>query len=233
MSTGEGFEAVLEYVRIWLCTDGGGDEHPLRLIKLSQRADGGRSDTREIWLTSRQQIRSRLSKKILHALRDEECRRKGKREAHPASVPFPELPPPNKRFWCPTFSRGSGDPDETHDENNGGRRDERYNDEEPCWYHLAGLVRVRYVEIDRREGSFEWFDIFPTTGNGCDGDDDNPVEDVGCDELHRRHADSFDGPHVCESVCLMTTVRGRMQVKSRAGRQTSQNAQWDKRIKGS
>jgi hypothetical protein len=31
----------------------------------------------------------------------------------------------------------------------------------------------------------------------------------------------------------MTTVRGRMQVKSRAGRQTSQNAQWDKRIKGS
>lgn len=207
MSTGEGLEAVLEYIVVRLLADPRGDEYPCWIEELSHRVNCVVSDTVQVWLTSRQQIRSWLSEKILHTLRDEERSRKRKCEAHPTGVPLPELSPPNERLGRSTFGGWSRNPDKTHDEDDARRRNERNNYEKPCRYHFARLVWVRYVEVDGREGSFEWFDIFPTASNGCDGDDDDPVEDVGCDEAHRWHADSFDGPHVCESKCLMTRVR--------------------------
>ncbi len=53
MSTGEGLEAVLEYVLVGVCADSGADEYPRWVEDLSNRIDSVLPDSRQVWLASR------------------------------------------------------------------------------------------------------------------------------------------------------------------------------------
>jgi hypothetical protein len=126
---GEGLEAVHEFAAsaaVGVSAYAGCDHDPVWAVHdiLQDGSDEKFVDFREIGPAAGQQVGSRLSEHELHALCDHECGRERECEAHPANVPFPELPPPNQRLGSSSASSRSGNEEHAHDEDDAGGRDQ-------------------------------------------------------------------------------------------------------------
>lgn len=137
VTTGERLEPVFQKIVVGRLADGRGDEHPVLIEGLpNNRIDSEFLNAAEVRLAARQQIRSRLSEEVLHALGDHEGSGQGECETHPARVPLPEFPPPDERLGCSPLRRGSGDEQQTHEEDDAGGCNERNDDKKPSWDQL-------------------------------------------------------------------------------------------------
>jgi hypothetical protein len=173
VSTGEGLEAVHEFAAsaaVGVSADARCDHNPVWAAHnaLQDRSDEKVVDSLEVGVAAGQQVWARLSEHELHALCDHECGREREREAHPANVPLPELPPPNQRLGSSPASSRSGNEDHAHDEDDAGRRDKCDEDQEPCRDGFVVLEGIRDVKIDGRKGSIIWVDVFPASADCCD-----------------------------------------------------------------
>jgi hypothetical protein len=117
-------------------------------------------------LAARQQVGTRLSKQKLHALGNHESSCKRQRQSHPTRVPFPKLSSPDERHGCATAGGWTWDEDDAYKEDDGGWDDESNDGHEPCWNRLMVLKGVRYVEVDRRKGSFIGCQVLPASTDG-------------------------------------------------------------------
>ena len=170
VAAGERLEAVLELVCVVGGADCRSDEDPVGVQGMADDAANGMVlDVVEVGLASRQQIRARLAKEVLHALGDHKGGGQRESEPHPARVPFPQLAPPDARPGRAGLGGRARDEQQADEEDDGGRGDEGDEDEQPGGDLLGGLVGVGDGEVDGREGAVEGLDIFPAGAEGGDG----------------------------------------------------------------
>ena len=91
MAAGEGFEGVVDQVRVWVLADAGVDEGPPRIKVLAVATNDVLLDVCEVGLAASDAAGSRLAEEVLHALGDEKGNDKRESESSPAFLPLPEL----------------------------------------------------------------------------------------------------------------------------------------------
>lgn len=142
VTAGEGLEAVHEFsstAAVGVLANTRRDHDPIYVEDLAHRIDCKFCNALEVGIAAGEEIWSWFSKQELHALCDQECRCERKSKTHPASVPLPQLPPPNQGLGCASFSGRSWDEYHANEENDGGGRNEHYDGEQPCWNTLVVL----------------------------------------------------------------------------------------------
>ena len=72
MAAGEGFEGVVDEVRVWVLADVGINEGPSGIEALAVATDDVLLDVIEVGLAAGDAARSRFAEEVLHALGDEE-----------------------------------------------------------------------------------------------------------------------------------------------------------------
>jgi hypothetical protein len=173
VTTGERFEPVFHDALVRVGTDSICDHDPRGVevnggVLTNVIGDGCSPKSTKIWPAAGEKVGSRLSKQQLHALSDQKCRCERQCKSHPAYVPFPEFPPPDERLRGAAAGCWSWYKDDANEENDGGRNNERNDNQKPGWDLLRFLEGVRYVEIDKGEWSLERRQKLPACTNGGD-----------------------------------------------------------------
>ena len=85
----------------------------------------------EVGLAPGQEIGSRFSEQVLHAIGNEPSANDGEGEAKQAGMELPQLALPDQRLWCPNRDRGAGNENETDDGDNDDGAKNADDDEQP------------------------------------------------------------------------------------------------------
>jgi hypothetical protein len=107
---------IVQSGRVRVLADFGADELAIA-AGVGDAADDVTGEVGKIRLAPRDQIRTRLSKQVLHAIRDEPGPNQGERQAQPSGVKFPELAAPDERLGRARRNGGTGHKEERDDGN--------------------------------------------------------------------------------------------------------------------
>ncbi len=170
----------------------------------------------EVGLAPGQEIGSRFSEQVLHAIGDEPSANDGEGEAKQAGMELPQLALPDQRLWCPNRDRRAGNENEADDGDDDDGAENADDDEQPdgdCLLDREGKateavsavpiremqdeeeqgVDIRNVAVVERERPLVWSNVAQNISDGGKGNENDPVENVG--QRHDPRDPAFP-PHI-------------------------------------